>query len=244
MLRSIFNPASICLLTLAATTLAAPAVGADSGLPKACIDGLEPGWRTLGEADFVNVNCDPDTWSWEDGRAKCTGKPIGVIRSVKPLTNFELAVEWKHLKRSGNSGVFLWMPESSWRSLKRNQLPKGIECQILDHGYAEDYEEKNGKKSDWFTTDGDVFPTSGAKMTPFPPTAPNSQRSFPSEERTKGFGNWNHYYIRAINGEVRLWVNGREVSGGTGCEPSSGYLALESEGSPIEFRNLRIRELP
>jgi len=39
-------------------------------------------------------------------------------------------------------------------------------------------------------------------------------------------------------------VNGEEVSGGTGCEPDRGYLCLESEGSPILFRKLRIRELP
>ena len=39
-------------------------------------------------------------------------------------------------------------------------------------------------------------------------------------------------------------LNGEEVSGGTGCEPSTGYLALESEGSPIEFKGIRIRELP
>ncbi len=47
-----------------------------------------------------------------------------------------------------------------------------------------------------------------------------------------------------LNGEVRLWVNGVEVSGGTECEPRQGYLCLESEGAPVEFRNIRIRELP
>ena len=57
-------------------------------------------------------------------------------------------------------------------------------------------------------------------------------------------GEGNHYYVRAINGEIRLWVNGEEVSGGTDCKPAWGYLCLESEGSPIEFRELRIRELP
>ena len=81
-------------------------------------------------------------------------------------------------------------------------------------------------------------------MTPFPPSSPNGRRSFPTEDRSRGVGEWNHYYIRAINGEVRLWVNGREVSGGSDCTPCSGYLCLESEGSPLEFRNLRIRELP
>jgi len=50
--------------------------------------------------------------------------------------------------------------------------------------------------------------------------------------------------VRCINGEVRLWVNGEQVSGGNGCEPSSGFLCLESEGSPVDFKDLRIRELP
>jgi Domain of Unknown Function (DUF1080) len=82
------------------------------------------------------------------------------------------------------------------------------------------------------------------KMKPFPPVAPDGIRSFPTQERSKGVGEWNHYYVRAINGEVRLWVNGAEVSGGANCDPKTGYLCLESEGSPVEFRNLKLRELP
>ena len=120
----------------------------------------------------------------------------------------------------------------------------GVEVQILDHGYKEKYEAEHKKKADWFTTDGDVFPTGTTKMQPFPPTSPNGARSFPRKNRTKGFGEWNHYYVRAINGEVRLWVNGEEVSGGTNCKPAAGYLCLESEGAPIEFRGLKVRELP
>jgi hypothetical protein len=100
-----------------------------------------------------------------------------------------------------------------------------------------------GAKTDWFGTNGDVFPVN-SKMTPFPPLSPNGSRSFPRKHLSKGFGEWNHYYIRAINGEVRLWVNGEEVSGGTEIEPAKGYLCLESEGSPIQFRKLRVRELP
>ena len=42
---------------------------------------------------------------------------------------------------------------------------------------------------------------------------------------------------------MRLWVNGEEVSGGTNCQPATGFLCLESEGAPVEFKNLRIREL-
>ncbi|MCB1208353.1 MAG: DUF1080 domain-containing protein, partial [Verrucomicrobiales bacterium] len=73
---------------------------------------------------------------------------------------------------------------------------------------------------------------------------PKSARSFPTKRLTRAAGEWNHYYIRAINGEVRLWVNGEEVSGGTGITPATGYLCLESELAPVEFRKLRIRELP
>jgi hypothetical protein len=191
------------------------------------------------------VNCFEDTWTWKDGNAKCTGKPVGVIRSKKPYTNFELVAEWKHLQSGGNSGIFVWASEDALKGLKPDSLPKvGIEVQILDHGYAEQYEKDNGKKPDWFTTNGDVFPVDGSQMKPFAPVAPDKRRSFPRKELSKGLGAWNHYYVRCINGEVRLWVNGEEVSGGTDCEPRTGFLCLESEGAPIEFKNIRIRELP
>lgn len=223
----------------------APA-GSTGPLPKAVIDGTGPGWRALGEEDFVNVNCDPDTWSWTNGVARCTGQPIGVIRSKTTHTNLEIVAEWRHLTSGGNSGIFLWATPESIADLEKGKgrLPAGIEVQVLDHGYTEQYERQHKKKADWFTTHGDVFPTGSASMKPFPPIAPDGKRSFPSKNLSKGVGEWNHYYIRAINGEVRLWVNGEEVSGGTECRPATGYLCLESEGAPVEFRNLRIRELP
>ena len=226
----------------AAPVLAEP--DADSP-PRAFIDGEGDGWRDLWEDDFVNVNCYDDTFQWrEDGIIYCTGDPIGVIRTVERFTNFELVMQWRFLEYAGNSGLFLWMIDESLEGLEPGSLPHGIEVQILDHGYAEQYEERTGRPGDWFTTNGDVFPVGEATMDPFPPVSPNGQRSFPSKNLSKGAGEWNHYYVRAINGEVRLWVNGEEVSGGENCTPSEGYLALESEGAEIEFRGLRIRELP
>jgi hypothetical protein len=217
---------------------------APANLPKAVIDGTGPGWRELGKDDFIPVNGDEDTWSWKADVLHCTGKPVGVTKMAKQVTNFELVLEWNHEKFAGNSGVFVWTPESSLKTLKKGQLPSGIEVQVLDLGYAEQYEKQTKKKSDWFTTHGDVFPVGASKMKPFPPTSANGSRSFPRKELTKKAGEWNHYYIRAINGEIRLWVNGEEVSGGNGIEPKTGYICLESEGSPIQFRNIRIRELP
>jgi 3-keto-disaccharide hydrolase len=212
---------------------------------QAFIDGTGPGWRSLGEKDFTNVNCNLDTWGWKDDLLSCTGKPIGVMRSREIFTNFELVVEWNHRRSAGNSGVFVWVPEEALKDLKPDVLPKyGIEVQMLDHGFTEEYEKKSGKKGDWFTTNGDIFAVGNSKLKPFPPTSPDGSRSFPRKRLSRGVGEWNHYYVRAINGELRLWVNGEEVSGGNGADPRKGYLCLESEGSPIEFKNIRIRELP
>ena len=209
------------------------------------IDDEQPGFRSLVAADFTKVNSADDTWNWKDGVLHCTGKPVSVMRTVKEFTNFELVVEWMHEKPAGNSGVFLWATPTSIDKLTaagKPGLPQGIEVQVLDHGYT-DKVKASGGKTDWFGTNGDVFPV-GVKMTPFPPLSPNGERSFPRKHLAKGHGDWNQYYIRAINGEVRLWVNGEEVSGGTACDPKFGFLCLESEGSPIQFRKIRIRELP
>ncbi len=215
--------------------------------PAAKITGSEDGWNPLLKADFTAVNSAENTWVFDDGNKTiaCTGNPVSVIRSTKPYTNFEVVVEWMHEKPAGNSGIFVWTSKAALDALTKPGLPdEGIEVQILDLGYKESYEKSSGKKSDWFTCHGDVFPVGKAKLTPFPPLSPDGVRSFPSAETTKPHGEWNHYYVRAINGEIRLWVNGTEVSGGKDCSPNSGYLCLESEGSPIQFRNLMIRELP
>jgi hypothetical protein len=211
------------------------------------ITGNEVGWRALQKADFATVNSNPDTWTFDDTKAEiaCTGQPVSVIRTEKSFTNFELRVEWMHEKPAGNSGIFVWTSKESLDALKAPGLPKeGIEVQILDLEYKSQYEKSSGKKSDWFTCHGDVFPVGKAKIKPFPPISPDGTRSFPTAETTKPSGEWNHYYIRAINGEIRLWVNGVEVSGGNNASPNTGYLCLESEGSPIRFRNFKIRELP
>lgn len=216
----------------------------DAVLPT--INDAQPGWRALTEEDFTKVNSAEDTWTWrEDGILSCAGQPVSVMRTRKKFANFELVVEWMHEKPAGNSGVFVWATPASIEKLAKAGkpgLPAGIEVQVLDNAFTKRMADA-GKKTDWFTTHGDVFPVR-VKMKPIGKTSPNGSRSFPRKDLSKDHGNWNHYYIRAINGEVRLWVNGEEVSGGTACDPAKGYLCLESEGSPVQFRNLRIRELP
>ena len=211
---------------------------------KLSISSRDRGWFALSQDDCWNVNCKADTWQWSEEFLRCNGNCVGVLATKKPFKNFEILLDWMHEENAGNSGIFIWSPASSLKGLPVDSLPAGIECQILDHGYTGHYETSTGNDANWFTTDGDIFPVGGSRMSPFAPVSPNGQRSFPSSKHTRGFGQWNQYYLRAINGEVRLWVNGHEVSGGNHCEPADGHLAFECEGSPIKFRNLYLRELP
>jgi len=244
MIRS-FLPALIAFFFLA-QSFDRWAVGQEAKeLPAARIDGNGPEWIALTEEDFVPVNGDPDTWKFVDGEIHTTGRPVGVMRTKKMYTNFDLVVQWRHLEKGGNSGIFAWVTDKGLEGLQKNQLPSvGIEIQMLDHGYHEKYTQATGKIGDWFSTNGDIFPVGSSRMKPFPPTSPDGSRSFPSKELSLGVGQWNHYYVRGIQGEIRLWVNGEEVSGGTSCDPKSGYFCLEAEGSPVEFRGLKVRELP
>ena len=219
------------LLFLFCTTAIAPA--AETG------QGFVPMFNGRDLTGWVNANCAPETWSVRNGMIFCTGHPTGVLRTTRHYENFILEVEWRHLSSGGNSGVFVW--GSAINPVGVHFL-RGIEVQVLDEGYATQYEQKTGKKSTSFTVHGDVFPIQGATMKPIGKT--NGKRSFPTEDRSKPSPEWNHYRIEANNGSIRLHVNGKQVSGGDDCNYRKGYLALESEGGPIEFRNLRIKELP
>jgi hypothetical protein len=220
--------------------------------------GTGSGWVDLTLDDFINVNGNADTWIQEGDVIVCSGKPNGGARSMKQYGNFELTVSWKHHEHAGNSGIFLWCPEAAFTDLPPGTLPRtGIEVQVLDLGYEENWEASKGKPSDWFTSHGDVFPVGNASMTAETPqidyvTAagasytvgnPKSSRSFPTERLVKPAGEWNTYAVRAVDGEVTLWVNGTKVNRGFNCKPSQGYLALEAEGALVEFRGLRVREL-
>ena len=179
---------------------------------------------------WVNVNCAPETFQVRDGMIHCDGIPTGALRTDRQFENFELELEWRHLKSGGNAGVFIWA--GSLPAVGQPFL-RAIEVQVLDHGYG---------KSDWFTTHGDIFPIHGSQMKPFKPS--KGDRSFPRESLSKGTPEWNHYRIVATNGVIRLSVNGAEVSGGENCSWRKGFIALESEGGVVDWRNLKVREFP
>lgn len=193
-------------------------------------DGFVPLFDGRSLDGWVNVNCAPETWTARDGMIHCEGTPTGALRTPRQYENFVLELEWRHLKAGGNAGIFIW---SSPLPAVGVPFLRSIEVQVLDHGYG---------NTENYTTHGDVFAIHGSTMKPFPPS--RGMRSFPTEQRSKPSPEWNHYRITCQDGIIRLAVNGKEVSGGEECVWRKGYIGLESEGGPVDWRNLRIKELP
>jgi hypothetical protein len=201
--------------------------------PSHAADGFRDLFNGKNLDGWVNVNCAPETWQATNGLIYCTGLPTGALRTTRKYENFVLELEWRHLKSGGNAGVFVWSGPIGAQGVP---FLRAVEVQVLDHGYVRASLNKS------YTTHGDVFPIHGSTMEPFGPH--NGQRSFPSARHSKGAPEWNSYRIECNDGTLWLSVNGHKVSGGENCNWRNGYIALESEGSPVEFRNILLKELP
>lgn len=178
---------------------------------------------------WVPVQTAPSTWTIQDNMIICSGKPTGVLRSEKHYENFILELEWRHMRPGGNAGVFIWSDPICARG---QPFTRSIEVQVLD-----------GPGGDWYTTHGDVFPIHGATMKPDNPGKSGS-RSYPTEKRSNMSPGWNKYRIECIDGKLELSVNGKMVTSGRECNPRKGYIALESEGGLVHWKNIRVKELP
>src|SRR3954469_10956422 len=197
----------------------------------ACLPALasaqEEGFQSLFNgkdlSGWVNVNCAPTTWSVRDKMIFCTGIPTGVLRTEKQYENFILEADWMHLKKGGNSGMFVW---SGALPICGQPFTKAVECQVLDGNH------------------GDVFAIQGATFIPDRPHPKGWMRCLPSESRSNPAGQRNHYHIECNNGRVALSVNGKELACGSTTIPRKGYSVLESEVSDIYFKNIRVKELP
>jgi hypothetical protein len=193
---------------------------------------LKPLFNPNDLAGWTPVNVAPNTFTIKDGLITCTGVPTGMLRTEKMYENFVVELEWRHLKPNGNAGFFVW---SDAVTSKGVPFTRAVEVQVLD---GPNHPERR------HTTHGDVFPIHGVTMTPGNPAGKGGQRSYPTEDRSKPSPEWNHYRVECVGGAISLAVNGKVVTTGTNASPRKGYLCLESEGGVVEWRNLKIKELP
>ncbi|MHC5083913.1 MAG: 3-keto-disaccharide hydrolase [Planctomycetota bacterium] len=181
------------------------------------------GWRTYLKDTKVNP---ADVWSVTDGVIHCKGKPDGYLRSTEEFTNYKLHIEWRWAGEPSNSGVLLHATgdDKLW--------PLCIEAQ-LKHGNAGDFVTiQNGSA---ITVNGVRYQSTEDKLF----NAVSKQQ--PSSEYR--VGQWNSYDIICADDTITLMVNGVLQNIAAEASLTSGAICLQSEGSPIEFRNIYIQPL-
>lgn len=173
------------------------------------------GWKLF----LPDAAADPaNTWSVKDGVIHCTGTPVGYMRTEQEYENYRLRLEWRFPGSPGNSGVLLHTQgeDMVW--------PKSIEAQ-LQHEHA-----------------GDIWVIGG---TTFKEHKNKDDRRVPKKNKSaeKPLGEWNQYEIVCKGNTITLHVNGVLQNTATECTVSKGTIGLQSEGAPIEFRNIVLEPL-
>ncbi len=202
------------ILTAAVVVVLMTACGGNSA-KKELFNGKDlTGWVcVLDSASDVPAS---DVYSVQDGNIFIKGQPFGYMRTAEKYADYTLHVEWRWMGEGTNSGIFQRVQDGDkiW--------PNSIECQLCS-GKAGDYVMLGGSKISEIECKGE----------------------FPVKERNGDFenpvGEWNTAEIVCKGQTITVYINGQLQNQCTG-ENTDGYIALQSEGGPIEFRNIYITE--
>jgi Domain of Unknown Function (DUF1080) len=183
--------------------------------------------------DRPNEKPDPkETWSIKDGVLVCTGKPNGYIATDREYENYHLRLKWRYPKdaKIANSGVLLHVtgPDVVW--------PHSIEAQL-----------NSGKAGDlWLNPDADKKLPTIKIDTELKDEANKDGRHYFRKKTEhsveKELGEWNLYEIDCIGSGICLKINGILVAEATDCSLKKGRIALQSEGSSIEFKEIELKK--
>lgn len=177
--------------------------------------------HNISEHWTVDGDAPAEAWMLRDGAIATTGQPNGFLRSKKKYHNYILRADWRFQlgwtpPKTGNE----W-PNAGFfihAGALQNQWPASLEVQ----GY--------------FGEAGSLFGVRGGKIT--------GAKRGPFVKDRPPFGSWDHYVITSINGKVTVELNGVVVNEGTNAFPEEGNICLQSEGWPVYYRNVEIKELP
>jgi mannose-6-phosphate isomerase-like protein (cupin superfamily) len=186
---------------------------------------------------YYNVQEPGENWKVENNELVATGNG-GDIISIEQFEDFELELEYK-ISEGGNSGIFYHVKESPvfpevWHS--------GIEFQVMDN-------ERNPLAKDKDKSASSLYAMYA-----------------PLEDASKPAGEWNRVRLKVEKTGVEYWLNGKLVNSyelwtekwykdrensihnktrkPLWGEFRKGHIALQDEGFPVAYRNIRIREIP
>lgn len=166
-----------------------------------------------------------------NGMLVSLGTPGGHLITDAAYQNFRLEIEYRFAGKPGNCGALVFA--STPRALY-DMFPKSIEVQMM-HTNAGDFwcieedivvpdmEKRRGPKEKWGVN--------GNKLRRIPNLTDGSE---------KPVGEWNKMTIECLGNSIKVWVNGDFVNYGYDATASKGQIALQAEGSEVEFRKVAL----
>jgi len=221
----------LCTLIFASHSVFTLAVHADKQPTIQLFNGKDlSGWHI----DVPYRDDHPDakpTFIVRDQKLVSLGRPnVHLITDAK-YANYRLEVEYRFAAKPGNCGVLVHA--STPRALYK-MFPKSIEVQ-MNHRHAGDFwciveditvpdmVKRRGPKKNWGITEGKARRILNL-----------------TDDSEKEVGQWNAMTIECVGDEVKVWVNGDLVNHGNQCTATKGQIALQAEGSEVEFRKLSL----
>jgi len=188
------------------------------------------GWHV----DVPAMDQHPDTinpFIVRDSMLVSLGTPVGHLITDSVYRNYRIVAEYRFAGVPGNCGLLVHA--STPRALYRT-FPKSIEVQMLHENAGDfwcivqdivvpDMEARRGPKDEWGITEG--------KLRRIPNLTDGSE---------KPVGEWNKMVVECVADTIKVWVNNTLVNFGTKCTATRGQIAVQAEGSEVEFRKLEL----
>jgi hypothetical protein len=162
------------------------------------------------------------------------GTPGGHLITDQVYQDYRLEIEYRFADKPGNCGVLVHA--SAPRALY-GMFPRSLEVQMMHENAGDfwcivedisvpDMESRRGPRENWGITEG-------------------KERRIVNltDDSENPVGAWNTMAVECLGREIKVWVNGDLVNHGFDCTAREGRIAIQAEGSEVEFRRLALRPI-
>ncbi len=201
---------------------------------KSLFDGKSlAGWHADVPAKDKDPNIAP-SFIIRNGMLVSMGDPRGHLITDAIYQDYRLEVAYRFAGKPGNCGVLVHA--STPRALY-GMFPKSLEVQ-MQHQDAGDF---------WCIEEDITVPNMEARRGLKETWGVNGNKARRIKNLTDGsekpLGEWNTMVIECYKNSVKVWVNGVLVNEGTNCTVNKGQIALQAEGSEVEFKKLLLKPI-
>lgn len=191
------------------------------------------GWHV----DVPALEENPDTLNpfiVRDGYLVSLGTPAGHLITDNEYDNYLLKVVYRFPGEPGNCGVLVHA--STPRALYK-MFPKSIEVQMMHQNAGDfwciveditvpDMVARRGPEEKWGITEGK-----------------NRRIENLTDDSERPLGEWNTMLIECKKDTIRVWLNDDLVNYGYKSTAQKGQIAVQAEGSEVEFKTINLTKL-